>query len=72
MGGLTIMPDCLIDDIAVSETSVLLLPGANTWNDSKHEAILEKAREFLSLGAAVCAICGATSASAYQQWTGIS
>ena len=33
MGGLTIMPDCLIDDIAVSETSVLLLPGANTWND---------------------------------------
>ena len=64
MGGLTIMPDCLIDDIAVSETSVLLLPGANTWNDSKHEAILEKAREFLSLGAAVCAICGATAALA--------
>ena len=30
MGGLTIMPDCLIDDIAVSETSVLLLPGASS------------------------------------------
>ena len=51
MGGLTIMPDCLVEDIAVSETSVLLLPGADTWNDSKHRAILEKAGEFLSLGA---------------------
>lgn len=64
MGGLTIVPDCLIDDIVVSETSLLLLPGADTWNDQKHGAIIEKAREFLSLGAAVCAICGATAALA--------
>ena len=64
MGGLTIMPDCLVEDIAVSETSVLLVPGADTWNDSKHRAILEKAGEFLSLGATVCAICGATAALA--------
>ncbi|SCJ76202.1 Uncharacterized protease ydeA [uncultured Eubacterium sp.] len=64
MGGLTIVPDCLIDDIAVCETSLLLLPGADTWNDQKHGAIIEKAREFLSLGAAVCAICGATAALA--------
>ena len=64
MGGMTIVPDCLIDDIVVSETSVLLLPGANTWNDPKHGAIIEKASEFLSLGATVCAICGATAALA--------
>ncbi len=64
MGGLTIVPDCLIDDIVVSETSLLLLPGADTWNDQKHGAIIEKARDFLSLGAAVCAICGATAALA--------
>ena len=64
MGGLTIIPDCSIEDIVVSETSVLLLPGANTWNDSKHGAILEKAREFLTLGATVCGICGATAALA--------
>ncbi len=64
MGGLTIMPDCLVEEIAVSETSILLLPGADTWNDSKHRAILEKAGEFLSLGATVCAICGATAALA--------
>ena len=64
MGGMTIVPDCIIDDIVMSETSVLLLPGADTWNDPKHVAILEKAKEFLSLGATVCAICGATAALA--------
>jgi putative intracellular protease/amidase len=64
MGGMTIVPDCLIDDIVVNETSVLLLPGADTWNDPKHRAIIEKASEFLSLGAKVCAICGATAALA--------
>lgn len=64
MGGLTIVPDCLIDDIVVSEKSVLLLPGANTWNDPKHSTIIEKASEFLHSGATVCAICGATAALA--------
>lgn len=64
MGGLTVVPDCLIEEIAVSGTSVLLLPGANTWNDPKHGAIIEKADELFSAGAAVCAICGATAALA--------
>ncbi len=64
MGGLTIYPDFLIDDIVVSETSMLLLPGANTWNDPRHCSVIEKASEFLSLGATVCAICGATAALA--------
>ncbi len=47
MGGLTILPDCSIDDMVISETSVLVLPGADTWNDPKHGAIIEKAGEFL-------------------------
>lgn len=64
MGGLTIVPDCLIDDVVVNETSVLLLPGANTWSDPKHGTIIEKASELLSAGAMVGAICGATAALA--------
>ncbi len=64
MGGLTIVPDCLIDDMVVNKTSVLLLPGANTWSDPKNSAIIEKASEFLSAGAVVGAICGATAALA--------
>lgn len=65
MGGLTIVPACVIDDISVSKTSVLILPGADTWNDPKHGPIIEKARELLDFGATVCAICGATAALAH-------
>ena len=64
MGGLTVVPDCLIEEIAVETTSVLLLPGANTWNDPKHSAIISKASELLLAGGTVCAICGATAALA--------
>lgn len=64
MGGLTVVPDLLVDDIVVSETSVLLLPGADTWNAPGRGAILDKAGELLSAGAAVGAICGATTALA--------
>lgn len=64
MGGLTIVPDCLIDEMVADETSMLILPGANTWSDPRHGAVIEKAGEFLSAGAAVCAICGATTALA--------
>lgn len=64
MGGLTIVPDCTIDDVVVNKKSVLLLPGANTWDNPKHGAIIEKAGELLSVGAMVCAICGATVALA--------
>lgn len=65
MGGLTIIPDCVIDDIATNEKSVLLLPGGNTWDDPKHGTIVKKAVELLSAGATVCAICGATVALAH-------
>lgn len=64
MGGLKITPDCLVEDVAVNESSMLLLPGADKWNEPKHRAILEKAGEFLSSGAALAAICGATAALA--------
>lgn len=64
MGGLTVVPDCLIDDVVVNETSVLLLPGADTWNNPEHGAIIKKVSEFLSVGAIVGAICGATVALA--------
>ena len=64
MGGLTVIPDCIIDDIAVNEKSVLLLPGANTWDHPAHGIIIKKAAELLTADAVVCAICGATVALA--------
>lgn len=65
MGGLTVLPDCVVDDIAVNDKSVLLLPGGNTWDDPKHSSVVKKAAELLSVGGTVCAICGATVALAH-------
>ncbi|MBD5447223.1 MAG: glutamine amidotransferase, partial [Treponema sp.] len=64
MGGLTVVPDCTVGDIAADKSSVLLLPGANTWDDPKHGAVVKKAAELLAAGGTVCAICGATVALA--------
>ena len=65
MGGLTVLPDCAVDDIAVDAQSVLLLPGGDTWDRPEQGAIISKAEELLSVGATVCAICGATVALAH-------
>ena len=82
MGGLTIVPDCLVEDIVVSKTSVLLLPGANTWNAPSRGAIMKKSKRisiFWRCGMCnlwgyrcTCRHWGIESAPAYQQWTGIS
>ncbi len=64
MGGLTVTPDSVIDEIKMDKSSVLILPGADTWNDPKHNEIVKKACELHSIGAVVCAICGATVALA--------
>ena len=47
MGGLTMIPDCLIRDILMDETSVLILPGANTWQAPRHTAVLDRAAALL-------------------------
>ena len=64
MGGLTIVPDCTIDEIEFSEKTVLLLPGADTWAEAQNVQIIHKASALLSKGGTVCAICGATVALA--------
>lgn len=64
MGGLTLIPDCTIDEIEVSEKTVLILPGANTWSEAENAQIIQKASDLLSKGGTVCAICGATVALA--------
>lgn len=64
MGGVRIIPDCLVQDIEINDNTVLLLPGADTWAKDQHRAIIEKARILLSIGGVVGAICGATLALA--------
>ena len=64
MGGVRLVPDCEISEIVMDSTSVLLLPGADTWNDPCHDSVLETAKKLLALGGTVGASCGATTALA--------
>lgn len=50
MGGLSVVLDCTIDEISADENTVLILPGADSWNEVKNEAILEKALKILEAG----------------------
>ena len=64
MGGLTIIPDLTVDEVTVEKDNMLILPGSDIWNEPEHMIILKKVQEYLSIGAAVAAICGATVALA--------
>ena len=63
-GGMTIIPDATVKDIMVEATAVLLLPGADTWQEPQHALIIEKTKELLDNDVNVGAICGATIALA--------
>lgn len=64
MGGLTVLPDCTVEDIMAEKDSVLILPGAECWNKPEHAEVIKKGCEILKKGGTVCAICGATVALA--------
>lgn len=64
MGGLQITPSDLVEEIVPKQGDVLVLPGADTWNEPVHNKAIEKAKEFLDTGCTVAAICGATVALA--------
>lgn len=63
-GGMTILPDLTVDEITHETSAILLLPGADHWNDAEHASVVEKAKQLLDAGGNVAAICGATAALA--------
>ena len=65
MGGISITPDCLIREIIPHAGDILVLPGADTWNDTENAAAVVAANRFLEEEkTTVAAICGATTALA--------
>lgn len=60
MCGLTIVPDCILEEIDDNNIAALILPGAERWDDEKHKVILQKSLVYLENGVLVAAICGAT------------
>lgn len=61
LGGIRIVPDTLLTQVSPGQSAMLILPGAETWDDAEsHRGALDTAREFLAAGTPVAAICGAT------------
>lgn len=64
MGGIRIYPDISVDKLHVSKSSLLILPGGDTWLNPVHLPIIKITEEFLAEGKPVAAICGATASLA--------
>ncbi|MEF9958732.1 MAG: DJ-1/PfpI family protein [Niameybacter sp.] len=64
LGGLTLTPDWSLEELDDQEVVALLLPGANTWQDTTQKSILDRASTCIEQGILVAAICGATLALA--------
>ncbi|WP_319559718.1 type 1 glutamine amidotransferase family protein [Marispirochaeta sp.] len=60
MGGLYITPDIDIKEIRFQHEDILILPGGDTWQEEENRNILLFAKDLISRGAKVAAICGAT------------
>ncbi len=60
-GGLKIQPDSILAALKPQQSAMLILPGGAAWDRNENIAAAEKAKEFLSAGTAVAAICGATA-----------
>jgi putative intracellular protease/amidase len=60
MGGMRVIPDTTVNEFKLDDAGLLILPGGNTWLETIHDQILEKAKECLHHDITVAAICGAT------------
>ena len=60
-GGLAIVPDLTLSELAPEDSALLILPGGDTWLSGVNQAALEKAKQFHAAGVPIAAICGATA-----------
>ncbi|WP_427887590.1 DJ-1/PfpI family protein [Kribbella sp. GL6] len=61
MGGMRVVPDVTIADVAPDAGDVLVLAGSGQWDNGGGEAFAKLAGRFLDEGVPVAAICGATA-----------
>jgi putative intracellular protease/amidase len=61
MGGLRVLPDVLLSDLDPSDSDLLILPGAEMWDQGGGDDFAALAGRFLDAGVPVAAICGATA-----------
>jgi putative intracellular protease/amidase len=64
MGGFTVTPDLQIDELQLKDDDLLILPGADTWDEPANQQVIRLLPETLEGKTTVAAICGATVALA--------
>lgn len=64
MGGVRILPDLTIDEVSPADSSLLILPGGESWEHGGNLEALERAHAFVEEGVPVAAISSATLALA--------
>ena len=64
MGGINIAPDECVNNITFEKGDLLILPGADTWDEESNKKIINLIPKLLNQNVIVAAICGATVALA--------
>ena len=64
MGGLRIQPDITLAELSPVASSMLILPGGETWESGANLPAVNAARSFIATGVPVAAICAASLALA--------
>jgi len=64
MGGIEIVPDIDADAMDIEDEDLIILPGADTWQNGKNKKIIGRVSENIDRKITVAAICGATAALA--------
>ena len=61
MGGLRVVPEQTLAELDPAGSDLLILPGADLWDDGRGDEFAAAAARFLDAGVPVAAICGATA-----------
>ena len=64
MGGMLIQPDVALQAVTPESSTMLILPGGQSWDSDAHAEALQLASRFIGSGTPVAAICAATVALA--------
>lgn len=60
MGGVSIIPDCTLDEINYNNAAIIILPCGGMWENDPVMDMVPVVEKFLNRGIPVAAICGTT------------
>jgi len=60
MGGVSIVPDCTLNEINYNDAVILILPGGEMWENNRVMDLIPVVEKFIDLSIPVAAICGPT------------